>query len=892
MDDAVVETLKIEVVGDTGDAIKGLDKLLGTLDKLNGITGKGGKGTGNVQKKLDGIAAAVNNLDSAGIAKLRDLASSIRSLNGVKLSATLAQRILDMGAAVESLRDLDTTKLSAIAACLRTMNGVGRSGGHSQGRAAAPLSSVDSANTVSADLSETAKFSESVSERVEETVSTLTGFSKWGERFGAVFAGAGAKVSTAFDKVGQIAPKVLSKCRVAAEKATKGVAGFYENLALGPFAKVISGLSGITSKLKDLLVIVKKRVLYRAVNAAISAITNGVKAGTANAYQFSKALNGTLAASFDRIATSSLYFKNSVGAAAAPLINALAPALDYVTDKCVAFLNVVNQLIARLTGADTWMRAVRYPTEYAEAANTATAANKELKKSILGLDEINALQGSNVASGAGSSTGLDYSKMFEEVPTAEGKNPFSRFFKPFADAWSAEGLSTIKAVKNALSGIKKLCSTVGDSFRRIWENDAGVQTVKNLLNIVQSLARCVTSICDGLSRAWSENQNGERILQNMLDLVNRILEFVGRLYGSTADWLGGLNFAPLLNSVANCLDALDPLVSLINDSLLWAYENVLQPIGSWVIEEAAPASVDLLSEAFRLLTEALTPVVDGFKDAKAEIQPVIDWLEDKVVNTIDNVRERFEKLSDSISERSESLQKIIHFGVSFLATALDLATLVLDQCRDRIWNILNLVLDRVQHSFEALIDLGAAVIDFFSGVFTGDWSRAWDAIQNIFKTSWEGVKNWFKDTVNFLLRTVQNLVNGVIRGGNFAIKLLQKIGVDVQPFSLWTAPQLADGGVVNAGTMFIAGEAGAEVVANMGSRTGVMNTDEMRESVAQGVCDANAEQNALLREEISLLRQLLAKDPVVRAVVGTGDIVSGLERKNRRDGRTVIPVGV
>ena len=44
--------------------------------------------------------------------------------------------------------------------------------------------------------------------------------------------------------------------------------------------------------------------------------------------------------------------------------------------------------------------------------------------------------------------------------------------------------------------------------------------------------------------------------------------------------------------------------------------------------------------------------------------------------------------------------------------------------------------------------------------------------------------------------------------------------------------------VPNNGTMFIAGEAGAEVVANIGNRTGVMNTDQMQKSVEQGILNA------------------------------------------------------
>lgn len=106
-------------------------------------------------------------------------------------------------------------------------------------------------------------------------------------------------------------------------------------------------------------------------------------------------------------------------------------------------------------------------------------------------------------------------------------------------------------------------------------------------------------------------------------------------------------------------------------------------------------------------------------------------------------------------------------------------------------------------------------------------------------------------------------------------------------------PQFADGGIPTAGQLFIAREAGAELVGNVGGRTAVMNNDQIVESVSQGVADANAEQNVLLREQNALLRQILAKD----SSSGSGypsasDIVNGISRKNRRAGKTVVPVGV
>lgn len=100
----------------------------------------------------------------------------------------------------------------------------------------------------------------------------------------------------------------------------------------------------------------------------------------------------------------------------------------------------------------------------------------------------------------------------------------------------------------------------------------------------------------------------------------------------------------------------------------------------------------------------------------------------------------------------------------------------------------------------------------------------------------------------------------------------------------------ADGGFPSVGEIFVANEAGPEMVGTIGNRTAVANTDQIITGISEGVSDANAEQNALLREQNALLRKLLEKDTVVNNVIGTNDIINGLQRKNRRDGKTVVPV--
>lgn len=102
----------------------------------------------------------------------------------------------------------------------------------------------------------------------------------------------------------------------------------------------------------------------------------------------------------------------------------------------------------------------------------------------------------------------------------------------------------------------------------------------------------------------------------------------------------------------------------------------------------------------------------------------------------------------------------------------------------------------------------------------------------------------------------------------------------------------AEGGFPATGQMFIAREAGPEMVGTIGNKSAVVNNEQIIAGISAGVADANDEQNALLREQNNLLRRLLEKETVVNAYVGTNDIVSGLQKKNRRDGKTIVPVGI
>lgn len=232
-----------------------------------------------------------------------------------------------------------------------------------------------------------------------------------------------------------------------------------------PFKDAAKSVTSFTSRISKLGSMIKRVAMTRALRAAIRAVTASFKEGISNLYQWSNGIGGQFAASMNQAATAMNYFKNSAGAAAAPLINALAPVLDMIVDKAVAALNAINQLFARLTGASYWTRAkkaaVSYGNAVAGAVGGAGKAAKEALRYLAPFDELNVLpdnsnSGSGGGGGGGSGGGAG-SGLFEEmVQFDKGISDFADSIRAAIKAQNWSGLGEIlgNKVNELIASIK------------------------------------------------------------------------------------------------------------------------------------------------------------------------------------------------------------------------------------------------------------------------------------------------------------------------------------------------------------------------------------------------------------------------------------------------------
>lgn len=240
----------------------------------------------------------------------------------------------------------------------------------------------------------------------------------------------------------------------------KQTAAFMGRLASAPIKKLLSPLSAVQDKLKHIKYALLTVVTYGSIYRIISLFKTGLTDGLDNLYQYSLITGNQFAASMDRTATSLLYLKNSIGAAAAPLVNALAPALDFVVDKVVTLLNRFNQLVSALSGKTTYTKAIKQQTRYADAvkdnadaADDAKKKNDALKRSLTSFDEIHALDDnssndSTSKKNDGSGTEIpDYGGMFTEEKIDGGIADFAKSLKDTINKGDWQGLGKMLADK-------------------------------------------------------------------------------------------------------------------------------------------------------------------------------------------------------------------------------------------------------------------------------------------------------------------------------------------------------------------------------------------------------------------------------------------------------------
>ena len=174
---------------------------------------------------------------------------------------------------------------------------------------------------------------------------------------------------------------------------------------------------------------------------------------------------------------------------------------------------------------------------------------------------------------------------------------------------------------------------------------------------------------------------------------------------------------------------------------------------------------------------------------------------------------------------------------------------------------------------DSMTDVSLFVVEFNTA-----WGNLWISVANSFTAIWNGI-----------LRDLDRNLDASVKAVNDAINDINRVYENSSAFAPRPSrtgktyvSQMASGGFVNEGQLFIAREAGAEMVGNIGRRTAVVNNDQIVESISTGVTVANDGVIAAIYELINALNE---KDMSVS--IGDDAIGRSYDRYREKRGRQV-----
>lgn len=426
-------------------------------------------------------------------------------------------------------------------------------------------------------------------------------------------------------------------------------------------------------------------------------------------------------------------------------------------------------------------------------AGSAKQANMS-EDQILGMAAAMSSVGINAEAGGGS-----MSRVMQKIQTSvlSGNDQLQLFAQTagmsaneFKQAWQEDAASALTEFVKGLGKAKDSGDDVTSALKKMGINSTQeIDTMLRLSGAGETLSESLGISSEGWkenSALTSEAEKRYDTFQSKLQIVKNKLEDVMITIGT-----------PLMEALSGMIDGMQPAL------------DVVANIANWF------ASLDKNQQKTIMTIIALIAAVGPFL-----------VIFGKTVVLIANVTKAFKTLQVAMA--------LLNFNPIVLAITGLIAAFVLlytkcDWFRRGFNTFMKGIAGIGKTQIDAIKRYFGGLIDFIAGVFTGDWSRAWQGVKDIFG----GIFDSFEGLAKAPLNGVIALINSVFAGlGNIKIpKWVPKIGG--QNFSMAQIPYLASGGHVLNGQAIV-GEAGPELLTNSNGKTTVtpLSDDEKRKGIS------------------------------------------------------------
>lgn len=472
MAEVTLDSVNIELSSDSSKASKGIDGLINSIDNLKKSAEGAVNGLSslsesikNITKSFSGLSGISSSFKSVN-SEMKILKNSANGLSGISFTGNTKDLNDQRQRILENREELERLKSTASDNINVKVNDSGIS------------SVLEKLETMDSSIKNTSKNTNLLLRGLSSGKNSISGMAAVAQKMNVAFNGAG-KISRQIAKSLRPLKTILTAAAKSASAMTKGL-----------------NLDGTLKKLsKYFLALFSIRGAYAAINTVAN---HWLDSSNRAAQQLSVNID---------------YLKYAIGSAVSPII-------ENLTNLIYSLLKALQSLIYALTGINIFAKA--FAKDMKGAAGSASKVKKEL--SLAPFDELNSLGSTKNSGGGSGGSNLEPTFDLTEVDMTYNKwvEKLIDFFKPLIDSWHKYGGELTSQLKSTASSVTSAMGSVWKSFENIITNGTVYKGLESILRIVQNIAVAFRN-------AWTFDNNGDKIIQNLANAFNNLLNAIERV---------------------------------------------------------------------------------------------------------------------------------------------------------------------------------------------------------------------------------------------------------------------------------------------------------------------------------------------------------------------------
>lgn len=625
-------------------------------------------------------------------------------------------------------------------------------------------------------------------------------------------------------------------------------------------------------------------------------------------------LKATIGQGLINALTPALKFLNSL----MEKLNEVGKAFQKLTEKIFGNAGTAD------TSATPSTDGIESITENADKAtssldNVAKSAEKA-KGSLAGFDKLNVLPNNNSSSSDSSASGSSaISGIGQGASSSSTQNASKGLINSLENAFNKmyEKSGFKNFVEKVQKGINSVdWSSIGENCKKIFEKSVPIaQTyVQGVAKVGKSALGAVGSYVGGVVKVsgksfqtltggvskWLE-KDGNRInkfIENYYNSISKGFDNLSTFFDGWFDIVGGSvdRMRPTMEkAISDLLGGLTDFGIGIGTVISEGFEIATGSLVKWIDEDGA--EIGLFFDNLQLqIADVMSTVGDIFSDVGTTIS---NWWNGDGAGIFQNVCDMFTNIGTTfMNVYNEWIKPAWDFIVGVVQSAWNnWLSPVFDSivkffgkwcdCIATVWNnflspLVNYIVDFwgpiITNIFNAikgvfdtvfttiggfvsgLLEALGGLLDFVTGVFSGDWEKAWNGIKDFFTGIWEGIWSVLKGVINLIIDAlnciwtgVYNVVSGIINGiGGIAGALGDIFGQDwhfSMPAEPTLIPKFAKGAIVKAPTLAVVGD-------NAGANTGDPEVISPLSKLQSMINTSSGEDVVILKQMLDYLKRI------------------------------------